>query len=392
MTRRPPLCIPRPCFGLNAINLRAWGVAPNTILLATSGRAVRLMSGSEERAYLVQFNQRYSRISKLFQGSFDGQHYRSMVRYLDSEFKRPAADLQAETTCFEAVRSTPNDLETILRLVLPEDSTTFQWGPMYGGIVGQVSDRFSALYNEFIVRHENQAVREYREEYQIWSDFEKRLKARELFEAVQPQTIENNNYPYNFKGSFTNGELNVLEPISFDLIDPTSIVEKANTWVGRLSTLQRGQEFVFNGILAAPNAKSRLNDFERAMKILRSLDPLNTWSWKAMRAGRPKPFLMRSRRPLGATGENLESLEVSLEPILRSLILKRFRSIPAETVSFDNPTFLVGQNGSGKSNFVDVFAFLAEAMASPLQGVFDRRGGISPVRNRSSGQSHPPNQ
>jgi predicted ATPase len=80
-----------------------------------------------------------------------------------------------------------------------------------------------------------------------------------------------------------------------------------------------------------------------------------------------------------------------LEPILRSLTLNRFRSIPAETVSFDNPTFLVGQNGSGKSKFVDAFAFLADAMASPLQGVFDRRGGISPVRNRSSGQSYPPN-
>ena len=240
---------------------------------AASGECVNVglvMLAPDERAFLVQFNQRYSRISKFFQGSFDGQHYRSMVRYLDSEFKRLAADLQAETTCFEAVRSTPNDLESILRLVLPEDSTTFQWGPIYGGIVGQVSDRFSALYNEFIVRHENQTVREYREEYQIWSDFEKRLKARELLEAVQPQTIETNNYHYNFRGSFTNGELNVLEPISFDLIDPTSIVEKANTWVGRLSTLQRGQEFVFNGILAAPNVKSRLNDFDRAMKILRS--------------------------------------------------------------------------------------------------------------------------
>jgi predicted ATPase len=80
-----------------------------------------------------------------------------------------------------------------------------------------------------------------------------------------------------------------------------------------------------------------------------------------------------------------------MEPILRSLILKRFRSIPAETVPFGNPTFLVGQNGSGKSNFVDAFAFLAEAMASPLQAVFDRRGGISTVRNRSSVRSYPPN-
>lgn len=240
---------------------------------AASGECVNVglaMLAPDERVFLVQFNQRYSRISKFFQGSFDGQHYRSMVRHLDSELKRLAVDLQAEKTCFEAVRTTLNDLETILRVVLPEDSTTFQWGPPYGGIVDKITDRFSALYNEFIVRHENQGVREYREEYQIWSDFEKRLKARELLQTVQARKIETEHYSYDFKGSFTNGQLNVLEPISFDLIDPTSIIEKANTWVGRLSTLERGQEFVFNGILAAPNVKSRLQDFDRAVKMLRS--------------------------------------------------------------------------------------------------------------------------
>lgn len=43
------------------------------------------------------------------------------------------------------------------------------------------------------------------------------------------------------------------------------------------------------------------------------------------------------------------------EPILRQLILHRFRSLRLEQVEFDNPTFLVGQNGSGKSNFADAF-------------------------------------
>jgi predicted ATPase len=65
--------------------------------------------------------------------------------------------------------------------------------------------------------------------------------------------------------------------------------------------------------------------------------------------------------------------------------------VPSERIEFDNPTFLVGQNGSGKSNIADAFAFLADAMASPLQAVFDRRGGISAVRNRTSGRSYPPN-
>src|SRR5688572_486175 len=76
---------------------------------------------------------------------------------------------------------------------------------------------------------------------------------------------------------------------------------------------------------------------------------------------------------------------------VRRLILKRFRSIPTEHLDFDNPTFLVGRNGSGKSNLVDAFAFLAEAMASPLQAVFDKRGGIAAVRNKTSGTSYPPN-
>ena len=79
------------------------------------------------------------------------------------------------------------------------------------------------------------------------------------------------------------------------------------------------------------------------------------------------------------------------EPILRQLILKRFRSLPAEVVEFDNPTFLVGQNGSGKSNFADAFAFLADAMASPLQAVLARRGGFLAIGNRSSARGRSAN-
>jgi predicted ATPase len=79
-----------------------------------------------------------------------------------------------------------------------------------------------------------------------------------------------------------------------------------------------------------------------------------------------------------------------MKPVVRSLLLKGFRSIPAESVELGNPTFLVGQNGSGKSNFVDAFAFLAEAMSAPLQSVFDNRGGISAVRHKTSGSIFPP--
>ena len=76
-------------------------------------------------------------------------------------------------------------------------------------------------------------------------------------------------------------------------------------------------------------------------------------------------------------------------PMLHSLRLERFRSLPSVTVELDNPTFLVGENGSGKSNVADAFAFLAEAMASPLPAVFERRGGIEAVGYRSSPRGRP---
>lgn len=70
--------------------------------------------------------------------------------------------------------------------------------------------------------------------------------------------------------------------------------------------------------------------------------------------------------------------------MLRRLTLQRFRSLRSATVAFDNPTFLVGQNGAGKSNIVDALSLQADAMTSPLAAVLDRRGGVGAVGHRST--------
>ena len=77
--------------------------------------------------------------------------------------------------------------------------------------------------------------------------------------------------------------------------------------------------------------------------------------------------------------------------VLRQMRLDSFRSLSFTKVAFENPTFFVGRNGSGKSNFTDAFAFLSEAMASPLQAVIERRGGFSAASHRSSARGRPAN-
>ena len=72
-------------------------------------------------------------------------------------------------------------------------------------------------------------------------------------------------------------------------------------------------------------------------------------------------------------------------PILKTLILENFRSFSQEAVHFDNPTFLVGRNGSGKSNLLDALAFLGQAMmVYPPSGLIGQRGGIGAVVHRTN--------
>ena len=80
---------------------------------------------------------------------------------------------------------------------------------------------------------------------------------------------------------------------------------------------------------------------------------------------------------------------VQKDPVIRSLSLQGFRSIARERVELDNPTFLVGRNGSGKSNVVDAFALLSESMTSTLSSAVARRGGVATVFHRTAASQGP---
>lgn len=62
-------------------------------------------------------------------------------------------------------------------------------------------------------------------------------------------------------------------------------------------------------------------------------------------------------------------------------------SIARCNVALRELNFLVGQNGSGKSNFLDALRFVADALDTSLDHAFRDRGGIREVRRRSTG--HP---
>ena len=69
------------------------------------------------------------------------------------------------------------------------------------------------------------------------------------------------------------------------------------------------------------------------------------------------------------------------------VVLKNYKSIAACDVQLQPLTFLVGRNGSGKSNFLDALRFVADALNTSLGHAIRDRGGINDVCRRSRG--HP---
>lgn len=69
------------------------------------------------------------------------------------------------------------------------------------------------------------------------------------------------------------------------------------------------------------------------------------------------------------------------------VVLRNYKSIGHCDVRLGPLTYLVGGNGSGKSNFLDALHLVRDALNGSLDNALNERGGLSEVRRRSSG--HP---
>lgn len=78
---------------------------------------------------------------------------------------------------------------------------------------------------------------------------------------------------------------------------------------------------------------------------------------------------------------------MNARPFLRRVVLKNYKSIAACNVELGPLVFLVGLNGSGKSNFLDALRFTTDSLRASLDHALRDRGGINEVRRRSGG--HP---
>ncbi len=71
-------------------------------------------------------------------------------------------------------------------------------------------------------------------------------------------------------------------------------------------------------------------------------------------------------------------------PLIRRVRIRNFKGIAACDVTLGRLNILVGRNGTGKSNFLEVLGFLRDNLVSKLDHTLDEHGGMESARHRGA--------
>ena len=128
---------------------------------------------------------------------------------------------------------------------------------------------------------------------------------------LKPKRIAAPDYEYEFQRSWKNEVWHVCEPVSFDLVDPGSLLDKANRWVGRATSLRDSPEpFLLHILLGEPTDERLKPTFGKAQNILQKIpgakELIRESQAESFRgSGRPRPpasLRARARRVVTTRG------------------------------------------------------------------------------------------
>ena len=89
---------------------------------------------------------------------------------------------------------------------------------------------------------------------------------------MQPKRIIAKDYDHEFEHAWRNGVWNLYQPVSMDLLDADSILDKANRWLGRATNLKDSNEdFRLWVLLGEPRLEKLRPAYAKALNILHKM-------------------------------------------------------------------------------------------------------------------------
>lgn len=217
---------------------------------------------------------RYGRLSKMFH-DIEGEHYKQMVRFIENRIEEIGERIKSELP-FEKL---PTAVSQILSSVLPPDDSSLQFSPEGAGVSENLPATLDELFNRYVEKYTEKPIYPSRSDEDIWKVFRKSLEEKRVIASLKPLSVNSQDDEYEFQYAWENSKWHALEPVSFDLVEPYSMIKKAHEWLGRghslLSpeilkrALKEGLKLYF--LLGGPKDEKLLSYFTKAKNILNKI-------------------------------------------------------------------------------------------------------------------------
>jgi hypothetical protein len=208
----------------------------------------------------------YNRITRTFT-KIDGNRFRQLTRYIEEQVSAIGESLPCELP-FEPGRA----IEQLLARVLPPDDSSIQFSPAGVGLSRDLEKTALELFERYVERYASANDSSRRDNEDIWRTFREPLERRHVTAHLAPKRIVAPNYEYEFQRAWKNRIWHLYEPVSFDYVDGGSMVETANRWVGRATSLNDSAErFKIHLLLGEPQDDRLQGTFLKAQNILEKM-------------------------------------------------------------------------------------------------------------------------
>lgn len=161
--------------------------------------------------------------------------------------------------------------DAIAKSLLPIDDSALQWSAPGGGVTDVPEQTLKELFERLVTRHLKAHPPTRREDADVWKPFERELRQRDVLHRLQEKTLALGELKHRFDNSWQpiGGHLRIYQPLTFDLVRTTEIVEKAVYWNGLVQQLRKADpDFQIYLLLGRPGDDTRLRAFDQACETL----------------------------------------------------------------------------------------------------------------------------
>jgi hypothetical protein len=188
-----------------------------------------------------------------------------VIRHLQSRFEEIASQVREE---MDLGQKPTNAQELAFSVIAPDDSS-FQWSAMGSGLAADLPVTLESIYQKMVERYDDRQKTESRSDELVWKSFKKRLEERKVLSRLHPKTISVQDDEVTFSHAWKNHQWHCMETLSFDLMQPQSIREKAHSWLGKMTSIKDATEkFSVCYLVGEPQLEGSRRAFEQALNVL----------------------------------------------------------------------------------------------------------------------------